>query len=113
MAGPAPSSIGAAPSAPPRPPPGPNTLLTIQQVADLLQVNVRTFQRMRKDGRADLPVVNPTNRTIRFRYRDVLIWLKSRTRTPDPNGSDPPERSGRPPLYPRPEPAPVPPTAEP
>jgi excisionase family DNA binding protein len=50
--------------------------LTIEQVAEWLQVSTRTIRRYIEDG--SLPAVNLGGRAIRIRRQDLEAWLENR-----------------------------------
>ncbi len=50
--------------------------LTIEQVADWLQVSTNTIRRYIEDG--SLPAVNLGGRAIRIRRQDLDAWLEKR-----------------------------------
>ncbi len=50
--------------------------LTVEQVADWLQVSTKTIRRYIEDG--SLPAVNLGGRAIRIRRQDLEAWLEKR-----------------------------------
>jgi excisionase family DNA binding protein len=55
------------------------SLLTQQQLADELQVSVRTLERWRQEGTG--PAFIQVGRAPRYRRADVDAWLEQRRRT--------------------------------
>ncbi len=56
--------------------PIPPEWLTVEQVADWLQVSTKTIRRYIEDG--SLPAVNLGGRAIRIRRQDLETWLQNR-----------------------------------
>ena len=50
-------------------------LLTVRELAELLQLHAKTVERMARDGR--LPSVRVTGR-LRFKPSDIASWLAAR-----------------------------------
>ena len=50
--------------------------LTVEQVAEWLQVSTKTIRRYIEDG--SLPAVNLGGRAIRIRRQDLEVWLQNR-----------------------------------
>lgn len=63
----------------PAPTGDPNELLTDDQVAKLIGVSTQTLSIWRCKGRYNLPFVK-IGRLVRYRRRDVDVWLELRTR---------------------------------
>ncbi len=58
--------------------PGADGFVTIEFVAGLLDVDVRTVRRWMADSRDPLPCYRPTVRTTRIRRVDLEAWLVRR-----------------------------------
>jgi excisionase family DNA binding protein len=65
------------PPALPKPPPGLNQLLTPQQCAELLQIEVTTLYVMRSQGRIPYRKVG---HLLRFDLEEILEWTKPKVR---------------------------------
>lgn len=50
-------------------------LLTRQELANVLQVSLRTIDKLKADG---MPSIKITSTTVRFELGAVLDWLKNR-----------------------------------
>jgi excisionase family DNA binding protein len=50
--------------------------MTVEQVAEWLQVSTKTIRRYIEDG--SLPAVNLGGRAIRIRRQDLEVWLQNR-----------------------------------
>jgi excisionase family DNA binding protein len=59
-----------------------DALLTQQQLADELQVSVRTLERWRQEGSG--PAFIQVGRSPRYRRADVDAWLEQQRRTKGP-----------------------------
>ena len=71
----------ASPSAPFVPPTNPNQILSTEEVAAWLGLHNK-----RQVGRIGVPQLNLGHKTKRYRVRDVLAYLESRTKTTKKNG---------------------------
>ena len=57
----------------------PNRLLTPEEAATLLAVQIPTLAKWRETGRVALPFIKLSRNVVRYRYRDVVNFIGERT----------------------------------
>jgi DNA-binding transcriptional MerR regulator len=60
-----------------------DALLTTDELAEALRVNPRTVRRWRSEGGG--PPVMWAGEVARYRWGDVVAWLRRRDRPPEPS----------------------------